>query len=135
MTIGTDNTARVWDAATGNPLASLEGHTSFITTAVFSPDGQRVVTGSADNTARVWDAATGKQLVSLQGHTNTLYNAVPSPDGQRIVTTSADKTARVWDAVTGRQLVNLAGETGRAAAFSPDSKRVVTGAANGELVW
>ena len=33
----------------------------------FSPDGQRIVTGSQDQTAKVWDAASGKELLTLKG--------------------------------------------------------------------
>ena len=51
-----DNTARVWDAATGEPLAELTGHTDWVFSASFSPDGTRIVTASMDKTARVWDA-------------------------------------------------------------------------------
>jgi len=35
-------------------LTDLDGHTSNVTAAAFSPDGTRIVTGSGDNTARVW---------------------------------------------------------------------------------
>jgi eukaryotic-like serine/threonine-protein kinase len=34
-----------------------------------SPDGKRIVSGSADNTVKVWDAATGQEALSLKGHT------------------------------------------------------------------
>ena len=36
--------------------------------AVFSPDGARVVTASRDGTARLWDAATGAETAVLRGH-------------------------------------------------------------------
>jgi hypothetical protein len=55
VTASYDNTARVWDARTGQPLAEPLRHAGFLLSAQFSPDGQWVVTASDDNTARVWD--------------------------------------------------------------------------------
>ena len=60
--------------------------------AVFSPDGSRVVTASADNTARLWDAKTGAGLAMLSGHDGAVYNAVFSPDHSRVVTTRPQTT-------------------------------------------
>ena len=60
-----DSTARLWDAATGRQIRSFEGHSSWVSSAVFSPDGRFVLTGSGDSTARLWDAASGKQLAVL----------------------------------------------------------------------
>ena len=68
VTASADNTARVWDAATGKAIAVLSGHEGRVNSAAFSPDGSRIVTASADNTARVWDAATGKAIAVLSGH-------------------------------------------------------------------
>ena len=59
VTASMDKTARVWDARTGERLAELD-HTDFVFSAVFSPDGSRVVTASSE-TARIWDARTGKR--------------------------------------------------------------------------
>src|SRR5579871_3085332 len=75
----------------------LSGHTSSISSAVFSPDAQRVLTRSRDGTARLWDAATGAQLAVLQGQSNDLRTAIFSKDGTKVITASADG-ARLWDA-------------------------------------
>ena len=75
------------------------GHTDYVNSAVYSPDGRSIVTASDDNTARIWDAVTGKLLHSLEGHTSWVRSAVYSPDGRSIVTASLDNTARIWDAV------------------------------------
>ena len=128
VTASEDKTARLWDAATGKPLAVLRGHDDEVTSAAFSPDGARVVTASMDSTARLWDAATGKPLAALRGRDGLVLTAAFSPDGTRVVTASSDKTARLWDAATGKPLAVLRGHDGsvRSAAFSPDGTRVVT---------
>ena len=52
--------ARVYDQATGQALTPPLKHEGTVIHALFSPDGQRVLTFSDDKTARLWDAATGK---------------------------------------------------------------------------
>jgi hypothetical protein len=52
----------VWDSRTGTPLLELTGHTSVVTSVLFSPDGMRLVTGSHDGKAKVWDARPGQEL-------------------------------------------------------------------------
>ena len=56
LTTSGDNTARLWDSATGEEVAVLNGHWATVTSAAFSPDGQRIVTASDDHTARIWPA-------------------------------------------------------------------------------
>jgi WD40 repeat protein len=119
----------VWDFATGRKLYTFRAAFPRGVSAAFSPDGRRIVTGSAEGA--VWDAVTGRPLLTLKGHEGKegLLSVAYSPDSRRIVTTGWDRTARVWDAATGRPLLVLRGHSRgvTGAAFSPDGKRIITG--------
>ena len=103
--------ARVWEAANGRELLMLKGHSAMVGSVAFSPDGQRIVTGSDDQTAKVWEAVSGRELVTLKGHSAGILSVAFSSDGQRIVTGSEDQTAKVWEAVRGGQLLTFKGHT------------------------
>ena len=126
-----DNTARVWNVATGDPIAVLRGHTAAVQTARFNPQGNRIVTASQDGTARLWDGA-GRPITILQGHKGRVSFARFSPDGNLVVTGSEDKTARLWDGRTGALIEILAGHTGAVFSgdFTADGRFVATGSAD-----
>ena len=99
----------------------------------FSPDGDRVLTGSDDGTARLWSLETGETLQSFAGHSRPVFSVAFSPDGARVLTGSGDGTARLWSLETGETLQSFAGHSGfvSSVAFSPDSARVLTGSRDG----
>jgi len=109
----------------------MRGHTSGVFSAVFSPDGQRILTASNDGTARLWNLS-GRLLATLDPHTGPIYRAVFSPDGKSILTASGDGTAQVWD-LNGTPPVTLRGHTDwiQSAVFSPDGKSILTASNDG----
>jgi WD40 repeat protein/serine/threonine protein kinase len=140
-----DQTAKVWDAETGQELLTLQGHTAWVWSVAFSPDGKRIITGAGEwdrsgdlpGEAMVWDAETGQVLLALKGHTAAVFGAVFSPDGRRIVTGSRDGTVRVWEAETGQEVLALKTHTPplHSVVFSPDGQRILTGGGDGAKLW
>ena len=110
------------------PFTELQGHSGWVYSVAFSPDGKRVVTASRDNTAQIWEADTGKELHKLEGHRNWVFSVVFSIDGKKIATASFDRTARIWDADSGKELQRLEGHESsvESVVFSPDSKSIAT---------
>jgi WD40 repeat protein/transcriptional regulator with XRE-family HTH domain len=127
-TVGPNDTAKIWDAASGKELLTLTGHKDAILALAYSLDGTRIATASFDTTTKVWDARTGAELLTLSANTARNTDAAFSPDGMRLAVVSDDGTAKVWDASSGQQLFTLAGHTSaiRAVAFSPDGTQIAT---------
>ncbi len=144
---------KVWDAAMGKQLLTLEGHLVPVNCVAYSPDGKRIVSGGGEDhqpggELKVWNAHTGQELLTFEGCTNPVWSVAYSPDGRRIVSGSgspvieigkpASGEVKVWDAATGKQLLSLKGHKGvvYSMAYSPDGKRIVSGSLDKTLkVW
>lgn len=61
-------------------LNTLEGHTSLVTSVVYSPDGKTLASSSYDGTIKIWDISTGKPIKTLTGHTDKVNSVVYSPE-------------------------------------------------------
>jgi WD40 repeat protein len=130
ITASWDNSAKIWDVATGKDVARLVGkHRGAVNDAVFSPDDRLVATASDDHTIQLWDAHSSKPLQTLVGHTARVRSASFSTDGQRIVSAADDRTVRIWDVASGQQLGAdlLHNAAVLRAAFSTDGSRVISG--------
>ena len=123
-----DNTARVWNPATGAQVLVLKEHTNSVQTVRFNSKGNRLLTGAMDGDARVWDATSGKSLVAIHGHRDWVNAAEFSPDDRLILTASSDKGLKLWDAETGALVADLVGHQERvlSATFSPDGAHVLS---------
>ena len=85
-----------YDAETGEALDGFIRHTSYVSSAAFSPDGKTLASGSFDGTVYLWDAQTGKNIKTLTGHTWQVESVAFSPDGETLASGSFDGTVLLW---------------------------------------
>jgi WD40 repeat protein len=115
-----------------NPHSSpriLKGHSDWVLSVAFSPDGETVASGSFDQTIRLWHRASGECLKVLRGHKNWIHSVAFSPDGQLLASGSSDQTIQLWDGQTGDRLATFRGHTSHvwSVAFSPDGQFLASG--------
>jgi WD40 repeat protein len=121
---------RIWDAKTGELVATLNEHTDWVWCLAWTPDGETLISGSADHSIRTWNTKTWKQLALLDGHTDSgIYAIAISPNGRILASVSLDNTARLWNLENSQpissplhhaQFVNC-------VSFSADGKLLATG--------
>lgn len=131
-----DGMARLWDARSGELLASLAGHQGDVNAVAFSRDGRSLASGADDGTVRLWDAATGKLLAPPLRHPGIVYSLAFSPDGRVLATGSMD-TAYLWDLGSGQPLKLPLPHRGtvHAVAFSPDGGTLATAVSDTVRLW
>jgi WD40 repeat protein len=105
------------------------GHTEWVDSVAFSPDGRTLVSGSWDNTIKVWDVNSGTELRTLAGGTEKVNSVAFNHDGRTVASGSFDNTIKLWDVVSGRELRTLSGHANpvRSVAFSPDGRTLASG--------
>lgn len=89
-----------------NPVVRLSGHSAWVQSVVFSPDGQFIATGSDDHTVRIWEVAEKSGELDSYVHHSTPKTTFAhfSLDGRFIFSGFDDKTARIWSATDGTLL-------------------------------
>ena len=131
-----DNTLKLWDAARGTLLRSIEGHKNGVATVVFSPDGRTVLSGGI-GALSLWDRASGKRLRSFDDN-GYVKSVAFSPDGRTLLSGQSDKTVKLWDVASGKLLRSFEGHAGgvQSVAFSPDGRSMLSGSEDKTLkLW
>lgn len=82
-------------------LHVLAGHTRRVTSAVFSPDGNFILSASDDGTARIWRTGGSGAPVILEGDGGPIVSASFSRDGRRVLTAAARGSVKIWHLRTG----------------------------------
>ena len=105
---------------------ALRGHSDWVNSVTFSPNGQDILSGGDDKTLRLWDVNSHHQIGdTFNGHTNWVDSAVFSADGRSIVSGGWDDTLRLWDPNTHKEIGDpFKGHTGavESVAFSRDGQ-------------
>ncbi len=134
-----------WDVATGERIASLEGHRSYVTDLQFAPNGEYLVSSSTDQTIRLWDWPEGREVAALRGHPDEVDGLAVGPAGNMVASRCRDGSIFLWplqlptETPPYRTLpVKVTTHYGvwaqpRPAVFTPDSRSIVAIEPNGAL--
>lgn len=121
----------VWDTATWQVKYTLKGHGNWIRPLAFSPDGQRLASGSIDHSIRVWNMQSGLVERKFDRESlNGINGLAFTPDGLLLASANDDLLVHIWSLADGSELAALSGATQNLnfVAFSPDGAYLAAGA-------
>ena len=132
LAFGRWETVEVWDTAEGQPVAFLEGHSSYVTTLAFSQSGDILAVGSADGRMKLWDWRVGEERPTLDAHCPSKPGpnkplhvlAAFTPDGKLATGARDGKEVKLWQLPQGREIATLPAAGLR--CFSADGRSFVT---------
>jgi hypothetical protein len=125
---------KIWSLPDDKLVQSIDGlHTDTVFSIRFSPEGTKLLTGSADKFVKIFNLADGKEWKSFEGHTNHVLAVDWKPDGKQIVSVGADGAAKFWDVQSGEQLRTTQGamKALTSVRWQEPPARVVTTCADG----
>jgi dipeptidyl aminopeptidase/acylaminoacyl peptidase len=125
---------------------TLEGSEAPITALTWSPDGERLASGSVDGKASIWNPDTGSLLRQFEAAEAEINSITWSPDGRILATGGSDgfenqgnQTVRLWNASTGsliREMVLPFAHEALSIAWSPNGDLLASGDSFGDLqIW
>jgi WD40 repeat protein len=103
--VGTTAELRVWEVDSGRERFRITNRQGSFPTLTYSPDGQRIVSGSRTGVVTIWDAATGEEVLtvwdaggSIASHYNAIKRVTFSADGRRLFAAGMNGGVLAWDA-------------------------------------
>lgn len=124
-----------WDLENQRIINTFTGHTSYVNSFDFSPDGKFFVSASSDGTAIVWDLELENPIHVLDNFKSSVTSAAFSPDGKRIITVSLDGIIKVWNVSTGDVVFEKNEyKIDEKAVYSPNGEQIIASTRDGFVV-
>jgi WD40 repeat protein len=88
---------RIFDTATWQQIAILEGHTDFVYAISLSPNNRLLASASGDSTARLWDLDTNLPVGPHLQHEHHHMNSAAFSRNGKVLVTTCKNNAYAWD--------------------------------------
>jgi eukaryotic-like serine/threonine-protein kinase len=88
---------QLWDVPSRTLIRPLTGHTMYVPSLEFTPDGRKLIGSCADQKIYVWDVASGELLDVLIGNRQEVWRVKSLPDGKSLVSGAKDGLVSIWD--------------------------------------
>lgn len=111
------------------PCRKLYGHSSYVYSVAFSPNGSILASGGFDDSLRLWNAQNGQIFKEIAAHGDPITSVDFSYDGSVLLTGSFDGLMRLWDVESGRCLRTIVDNDNppvSSASFTANSKYILT---------
>jgi WD40 repeat protein len=82
-------------------LFNLEGHTVWVVSVAFSPDGEMLASSGWDGIIKLWSLSDGKLLKTLSGHSYPVMSVAFRPDGTMLASACVIGTLKLWNMPDG----------------------------------
>ncbi|PBK63484.1 WD40 repeat-like protein [Armillaria solidipes] len=139
ISVSTDGTWRSWAADEPPSVSDPSDHKAFVTTVVFSPDGQLLATGGNNDEphVKVWKADIGEHMKTLRGHPWGISSLSFSHDQRHLASGSIDCTVRIWDISSGETLsvLDCHNDMVKDVKFSTDDSKVISRTTDTTYTW
>ncbi len=92
-----DNSIRLWNTATGNCEAVLEGHENWVRALVFHANGKFLLSAADDKSVRVWDLAQGRCVKTIaNAHKHFVATLDYNARDPFLATSGVDCELKLW---------------------------------------
>lgn len=138
ITAGDGGLIRLWDAATGDAVATLTGHTREVERLAISPDGRLLASASSDDTLGVWDLPARRQIHSLAASTRPgrMVCVAFSSDGSLVAAGDISGNLLLFEPDTQRMTQIRLIDGIESVVFMDDPLRIATGDRGGSVqLW
>jgi WD40 repeat protein len=126
----------LWQVEAGALLATLAGHSDWISRVVFAPDGQTLASSSNDGTVRLWSTNDYDQRRIFENQAGPILDIVFTPDGATLAGASFDQGLQLWNVADGvRTGQSVLSDPLWSLAVSPDGNLLAAGSEGEIILW
>lgn len=131
-------TFSIRDVESSKQARKMTGHTGWVLSLRWSPNGKILASASGDKSIRLWEPDERRLLHTFTKHTDYISDLCWAPDGRTIASASTDKTVRLWSLDTMQETGVLEGHTDAvtSVSISPNNRVLASKSKDGTVrLW